>query len=300
MADIKASLKARLNPRLYYALSKLKRTLRRSPSPTTRSSLLKYHFAGEPSAQAALDIFRGEWASRFPPPFSELEAGKNSLFEDARVRWALSQFGDVQGKSILELGPLEGGHSYMLERAGFGSVLAIEVNTHAYLKCLITKEITGLSHTRFLCGDFIKYLRNSPPKFDAVFACGVLYHMESPAELIELLSQVTDQVFIWTHHYAPRNPQQAAGFSGPQAAEYKGFSHTLFRKDYGDALDFAGFCGGPHRGWTWMKREDILECLKYFGFVDIRTSFDELDHPNGPAFTIVAKKGTVSKDRTEV
>jgi Protein of unknown function (DUF1698) len=300
MADMKAILRARLNPRLYSALSKLNRTLRRSPNSTKPGSLLRYYVATEPSPQAALDIFRGEWSSRFPPPFSELEAGQISLFEDARVHWALSQFGDVQGKSILELGPLEGGHSYMLERAGFGSVLAIEANTHAYLKCLITKEITGLSHTHFLCGDFVKYLRNSPPRFDAVFACGVLYHMENPAELVSLLSLVTDQLFIWTHHYAPGNPQQAAGFAAPQAAEHKGFSHALFRQDYGGALDFPGFCGGRHRGWSWMKREDILACLKYFGFVDIRTSFDELDHPNGPAFAIVAKKGTASKDGTGV
>ena len=40
----------------------------------------------------------------------------------------------VDGRRVLELGPLEGGHSYMLQRAGAARVLAIEANTRAFLK----------------------------------------------------------------------------------------------------------------------------------------------------------------------
>jgi hypothetical protein len=270
-------------------IRKIAGTLRNLNFQAASGEITESYVGTEPGAQAALDTFRGEWSSRFPPPFSELNAGKSELFEDARVQWALAQFGDVQGKSVLELGPLEGGHSYMLEKAGFASVLGIEANTRAYLKCLITKEITDLSHTRFVLGDFVKFLRASPPKFDAAFVCGVLYHMENPAELIELISHAADQVFIWTHHYVP-SWQHVGRFTAAQPSEHKGFQHSLYRQEYGASLKRAGFCGGPLRYSSWMTREDILSCLKYFGFVDMQTNFDDPNHPNGPAFALVAKK----------
>lgn len=253
--------------------------------------ILEHYVSTEPTPQAAIDIFRDEWSSHFPPPLSELQAGDIELFDDPRVRWALSQFGEVKGKSILELGPLEGGHSYMLERAEFGCVLGIEANTRAYLKCLISKELLGLSRTHFVCGDFTKYLQASPPHFDAVFACGVLYHMTNPAELIELISRAADQVFIWTH-YHDSSSRHARRFSEPKITEQSGFSHIVYRQYYGSGLGWRGSCGGPRRYSHWMRRDDILACLSFFGFSDIRTSFENPDHENGPAFALVAKKKT--------
>jgi len=49
----------------------------------------------------------------------------------------------MKGKKVLELGPLEGAHTYMLEKAG-GDVLSIEGNHGAYIRCLIVKNFYGL------------------------------------------------------------------------------------------------------------------------------------------------------------
>ncbi len=92
-----------------------------------------------PSPQLAVDIFAGEWSSRFPPG-SDIDGGQAELFEDRRISWMIDQLEGVEGLRILELGPLEGGHTYMLDRAG-ADVVAIEANQRAYLKCLITKEV---------------------------------------------------------------------------------------------------------------------------------------------------------------
>ena len=90
------------------------------------------------------------------------------LFEDERIAWFIEELGGVQNQSVLELGPLEAGHTYMLARAGAASVLGIEANPHAYLKCLIIREIMELRQARFLCGDFIKYLQTTEEKFDCL------------------------------------------------------------------------------------------------------------------------------------
>src|SRR5205814_564703 len=104
-----------------------------------------------PSPQTALDIFAREWASKLPEEFEYLRAGNVPLFQDSRIEWAGERLG-LKGKSILELGPLEGGHTYMLEKMGAESIVAIEANTKAFLKCLIIKEILDLKSARFLCG----------------------------------------------------------------------------------------------------------------------------------------------------
>lgn len=228
-----------------------------------------------------------------PEPYS-FRAGGMALFEDPRILWALSQFGDIRGRNVLELGPLEGAHSYMLERAGAHSILAIEANPEAYLKCLIVKETVGLERTRFLCGDFVEYLRDAPPRFDAAIASGVLYHMVEPAQLIALLANATEHLYLWTHYYdeelVASDRQLSSMFTSRFENDYRGFRHTLFRYEYWGSFASRRFCGGTRPHAHWMTRSDIIGCLEHFGFSGIRISFEAPDHPDGPAFALTARK----------
>jgi hypothetical protein len=253
--------------------------------------------SGHPSAQNAIDIFRGEWSSQLPPPLNTVVAGRAALFDDERIKWLVAELGGLQGQHILELGPLEGGHSYMLDRCGAESIVAIESNTRAYLKCLITKELLGLQRVQFLCGDFIEYLRSSEcPDFDVGVASGVLYHMVNPVELVALLARrCKAHLFLWTHYYDralidARN--LLSRFVSSERVTYGGFEHSLFRQDYGDeALGWSGFCGGSQSHSHWLLRQEITRSLKYFGFSRIKINFEDPDHPNGPAFALLASLG---------
>lgn len=261
--------------------------LRETPSV----NYLDSYVTSAPGPQNAVDIFQGEWSSILPPPLTDIQAGSHGLFNDPRVTWFAEQVGGVEGRSVLELGPLEGGHSFMLERLGAREVIAIEANTRAYLKCLIIKELLDLRRVRFLCGDFREYLRTDGTDFDVVFACGVLYHMRNPAELIALMAQRCRQhLFLWTHYFVPSlsasHPSRFTTLEG----EYAGFRHTLYRQQYGSATFSSCFCGGTAPFCCWMSRDDILRCLDYFGFNDIRIGFDQPDHPNGPAFAVTATR----------
>jgi hypothetical protein len=257
-----------------------------------RMSISTEYVGAAPSEQNALDIFKGRWFSQLP--LTATRAGYVRLFEDPRIAWAVSEFGGLDGKTLLELGPLEGAHSYMLERAGAASIVSIEANPEAFLKCLVVKETLGLARTHFLCGDFVKYLRASPPRFDAVVGCGVLYHMSNPVELIALLSRITERLFLWTHYYDAHiikaNRKLASMFTGEHAGEYDGFRHTLLRYEYWGSFGAQRFCGGPRPYAHWMRREDILACLRHFGYTQIASSFEEPGHVDGPAFALVARK----------
>lgn len=247
-----------------------------------------------PSLQNALDIFKGEWSSKFPGDFAKLEAGHALLFDDPRLRWALDTLGGVSGKKVLELGPLEAGHTYMLLNLGAASVTAVEANTRAYLKCLITKEILKLNSANFLCGDFVEYLRNNQEQYGLCVASGVLYHMTSPVEVLSLIASCADQVYIWTHYYDEEiikaNGVLKGKFSQTKTADYKGFGHTLHRYEYLSSLEWSGFCGGSSEFSHWLSRADILKCLEYFGLNDIEVGYEEPEHPNGPSFALVAKR----------
>ena len=79
-------------------------------------SILDQYVTSAYTPQDALDIFKGEWSSKLPEPLAGLESGSIPLFEDGRIEWALAQLGGIESKTVIELGPLEAGHSYMLER----------------------------------------------------------------------------------------------------------------------------------------------------------------------------------------
>lgn len=257
-------------------------------------NILDQYVIAAPSAQNALDIMAGSWVSKLPEPLTDLQSGTIPLFEDARVAWADEQLGKFKGRTVLELGSLEGAHTYQMDRLGAVAILAIESNTSAYLRSLIVKELLDIKRARFACGDFVAYMRNNQKTFDVCFASGVLYHMRNPAELIALIARTTDRVFIWAHYYdyaiISRRPDFRSRFPDipPQPSEHQGFKHTLYRQQYQSEIDWPGFSGGNAPYSQWMTRDDILACLRYFGFDDLRISFDDPDHFGGPSFAIAA------------
>jgi hypothetical protein len=270
--------------------------LRTSFGATSGQDALDHYVTVTPSAQTSIDIFKGEWSSRFPASSAVESGGQAVLFEDDRVAWAIERLGGVAGFRVLELGPLEGGHTYMLEKAGASRIFGVEANARAYLKCLLTKEVLELERCQFVCGDFIEYLRGSSETFELCFASGVLYHQLNPAELIQLAAKVAPRLYLWTHYYdadiVRSNREWDWRFPSSKAAQFQGFNHTLYRHEYGPALGWQGFCGGTNPYSHWLSREDLLRCLEHFGWKVRATAFDQPDYPNGPALALIAERSS--------
>lgn len=257
-----------------------------------RPNLLASFVSSADANQNAVDIFKGEWASALPAGLG-VRAGNIPLFEDARIQW-LNQRVPVAGKKVLELGPLEGGHTWQLERLGAASILALEANTRAFLKCLIVKELLEIKRARFQCVDFMAGPELAPEPVDLCVASGVLYHMRQPLALLERICRRTDNVFLWTHYYDEalirRNRAIAFRFSPGVPAEHNGFRHILYRRDYGAKLFMRRSFGGNAAFSHWLRREDILGALRHFGMAAIETQFEQTDHAHGPCFALIAKR----------
>jgi hypothetical protein len=255
------------------------------------------HVRRPPDAQAMLDIFAGEWASRLPPPYDGLRAGDARLFEDERILWALERFGPLDGKSVLELGPLEGGHTYMALQAGAQRVVAVEGNARHFLKCLVVKDLLRMDAAHFRLGDFVAMLRSEPDDYDLVLAQGVLYHMVDPVELIALTAARGRRLALWTQYYdaehvarlAPRVRRHFAG--EPAAVVTRGFAHRAHRFHYGVGRKLVGFYGGNQAHANWLSRDDLMGALEHFGWRDIEVGFDRPDHPHGPSLSLTAVRG---------
>ncbi len=256
--------------------------------------------AEPPSNQTAIDIFKGTWTSAFPPEYG-VSAGSLDSFDDVRVRWAAGVLpGGFTNLSILELGPYEGYTAWQFERRGARAVTAVEANDLNFLKALVVKEVTGFK-ARLLFGDFARYLEGTAERFDLVWASGVLYHSTDPLRLLDLISGVTDAVFIHTHYYAPQiaaSSPHAFSFFEPARDRIAGIAPgagadgpfaTLHYKAYGQ-LKRGPFSGGPAEHSYWMEKDDIFAALRARGFNDIQVGVDDPGNPNGPAMFCLARR----------
>lgn len=243
-----------------------------------------------PSSQNAVEIFKGSWASKFPEKIKLLAGGTAKCFEDDKLIWAIQQMGGVRGKKGLELGPLEGGHSYMLQKAGVKSLTAIESNSNAFQKCLVTKEVFKLDKVNFLFGDFQKYLRETKYNYDFILASGVLYHLKNPIDFLESILDKSNSFFVWTHFYEEglrkSLPEQ---FSEEYEIKYARKTYLASKHLYNESNQLNTFWGGIEDHSVWLEKKLILNIFQKNGF-ETQIFNIEKKHPNGPCFSFLAKK----------
>jgi len=85
-------------------LGALRKRLAPAPQPATSpqeasASVLDEHVNTAPTKQLAIDLFKGQWATKFPASVG-VEAGHVALFEDPRMTW-LNEQAPLKGKSVL-------------------------------------------------------------------------------------------------------------------------------------------------------------------------------------------------------
>jgi len=197
-----------------------------------------------PKPANAIDLFEDEWTGAIPAFISK----RAKFYDDPKIALWEDAVGGFSGKRILELGPLEASHTYALECRGAANILAIEANTHAFLRCLVVKELLHLK-ARFLLGDFCKYLQSSTSSFDLILASGVIYHMMDPLSLIENMTRNTSVIAAWTHYYDPEiligHKLLGTKYTHlPIMKAFHGVNIDLYEQRYLDAFTNSAFTGG--------------------------------------------------------
>jgi len=251
-----------------------------------------------PSHQTAIDALPG-WTSAFPA-VAKVNAGDHPLFADTRISWALSKAGSIADKKILEIGPLEGMHTYMLNKQRPSFIDAVEANKQCFLRCLVTKEILGIDRARFHLGDAQKWLKENDQHYDLAIASGVLYHMADPGEFLCRLAQRCDNLFIWTHYFddsaMPEGDKRRLAFTGEaQTRTLAGTPLRYYERRYFKANTNTNFCGGMKDRHFWMHRDDIISLLKAVGFNDVAVTQETPDHSGGPCYSLFATRNPIAQ-----
>src|SRR5262249_26794973 len=102
---------------------------------------------------------------------------------------------------VLELGALEGGHTFMLATTpGVREIIAIEGRAENIEKAEFIRRVKGIENVRFIQADIRTLDLSRFANIDAIFCSGVLYHLPEPWRLISQCPKIAPEIFIWTHY----------------------------------------------------------------------------------------------------
>ena len=182
-----------------------------------------------------------------------------------------------EAETILELGSLEGAQTFILaRRPGVRRVLALEGREANLRKARFVQELLQVRNVEFAQANLEHAELAQFGKFDAVFCCGLLYHLPEPWKLIAQLPAIAPTLFIWTQYAAEE--------------EAMDIEHGLRGKIHGE--------GGPDEPLSglsptamWLTLPSLRSVLSAAGYQRIDIIHDDPKHANGPAVTIGARMG---------
>jgi Methyltransferase domain len=177
-------------------------------------------------------------------------------------------------ETILELGSLEGAHTFLLaEHRGVKQVLALEGRERNLRKARLIQDLLQVRNAEFAQANLEESDLSALGEFDAIFCSGLLYHLPEPWKLIEKLPAIAPSLFIWTHY--------------ARDAEADVISNGLRGRIFVE-----GGSEEPLSGMSptsmWLSLGSLITSLTRSGYRTIHIIHNDLTHSNGPAVTIGA------------
>jgi SAM-dependent methyltransferase len=207
--------------------------------------------------------------------------------------------GDKRHLRIADLGCLEGGYTVEFARLGL-QALGIDVRELNIEACRYVQSKVNLPNLEFVRDDVWNIAAHGT--FDAVFCCGLFYHLDKPREFLKLLSQVTKRLLILQTHFS--EAKDSPSFIRPRRLR-RALARVLPLKNTGTTthkLSFLteheglpgrwlpefrtkrAFLDRENRRWAswnnkqsfWIQREYLLQAMRDAGFDLVLEQFDGL------------------------
>ena len=208
------------------------------------------------------------WVTRFR--IGERDYGGDAdLVDDGRIALFLETFPGC--RTVLELGSLEGAHSFSLARH-VEHVTAIEGRRANLEKAQLVQGLLGVENVTFLQADLDDSDRDLGSRFDALFCVGLLYHLQRPWLLLDRFAGWSDRVFLQTH-FADAAEDTVEGLPGRTYGEYG-------RRDPLSGLSQTSF---------WLTLPALTGRLEQNGY-RVREVERNMAHPHGPIVTLAAER----------
>ena len=177
--------------------------------------------------------------------------------------------------TILETGSLEGAQTFLLAREpGVRRVLAIEGREANLRKARFVQELLEVKNAEFVPGNLEELDLARFGTFDAVFCCGLLYHLPKPWEFLNRLPAVAPILYLWT---AYASDQEAVALPNGMRGKIQG--------EGGPDEPLSGLSPTA----TWLTLDCLSGCLRAAGYQQVEVIQDEPNHVNGCMVTIGAR-----------
>lgn len=219
--------------------------------------------------------------------------------------------GEKRHLRIADLGCLEGGYTVEFARLGL-KALGLDVRELNIEACRYVQSKVNLPNLEFVRDDVWNIAAHGT--FDAVFCCGLFYHLDKPREFLDLLARVTQRLLILQTHFSEAK-------DSPSFIQPRRFRRALARifplKNTGTTthkLSFLSeneglpgrwlpefrseraFSDRENRRWAswnnkqsfWIQREYLLQAMRDAGFDLVLEQFDGL----GPNIAFEMTKGS--------
>jgi hypothetical protein len=177
--------------------------------------------------------------------------------------------------TILETGSLEGAQTFLLARhPGVRRVLAIEGREANLRKARFVQELLRVRNAEFVQENLEEVDLSHYGRFDAVFCCGLLYHLPKPWEFIQRLPAVAPILYLWTAYAADK-----------EAVELPNGMRGKIHGEGGPAEPLSGLSPTA----SWLTLDCLLGCLAAAGYRQVEVIQDDPNHVNGCMVSIGAR-----------
>jgi SAM-dependent methyltransferase len=222
----------------------------------------------------------------FTRPARPIDAAQHKKFRSAKRALSLAFGGRMTGRRIVDLGCLGGGYTAEFARLGFDA-LGIEIRQTNFENCLAVKNAVDLPNLHFV-RDNVWNVANYG-EFDAVFCCGILYHLDRPREFLRLVSGQCRRIILVQTHFSTLAPIEDSPallkFNLSPMSENEGLpgrwypEHNLDHLAESEALEKMSWTSWENNRSFWIQREYLIEAIHENGFDMVFEQYDCLDSP---------------------
>ncbi len=187
----------------------------------------------------------------------------------------------VEGKSVIEFGPMDGCHTGALVRMGVREITSIEIRPENYIKTALAKELYGWKNVDLVFDNFHTVTKERYGRFDICLASGVYYHSDAPFVFLENIVGLSDVIFFSGYCATDKLPADKW-----IDLEYKGKIYKA--KLWDDA--YRSFTGGVGVNSYYFSPESIMQWFEVHGYILSQTEVLPMDKYAGAFIWFCAGK----------
>jgi SAM-dependent methyltransferase len=184
----------------------------------------------------------------------------------------------LQGKTIIDVGCLEGGFTTEFARMGL-TATGLEVRDTNYNNCLYVRNRVNLPNLHFVQGDATDVANLG--QFDVFFVSGLLYHLDKPKQFLQTVARnCRKALIIWTHVTQAEENEASRTYTLSELCENEGLLGRWYA-EHGDIpredLNELRWASWNNKKSFWIQKEYLLQVLKDLGFDLVFEQFDCMD-----------------------